>query len=148
MCLICMKYRIIILIIIIISLGKILVSCIAIHITHVRPHARTPARMHARTHARTHAPTNARTRARTHARTHEHTRSPPPTTFAVRVGAPNHDGVMVGAAGRLRHGWAPSFSTGETMADRQLIEINNARATRYSLSFGWFFALKKIARQN
>ena len=38
MCLICLKYRIIFLIIIIISLGKILFSYIAIHITHARMH--------------------------------------------------------------------------------------------------------------
>ena len=96
MCLICMKYNysIIILIIIIISLGKMLLSYIAIHITHVR--------MHARAHTLTLA---------------KRTPPPPPTTVAVRC---------VGAL-------APSFSTaGETMADRRLIEINNARATRYS----------------
>ena len=43
-CLICMKYRIIILIIIIISLGKILLSYFAnTSRTHARTHARTPA---------------------------------------------------------------------------------------------------------
>ena len=67
-CLICMKYRIIILIIIIISLDKILSSYIA---------------NTSRTHGRTHA----------HTRVHAH----PHTTVAVRCfGAPNHDSVMVG----------------------------------------------------
>ena len=81
-CLICMKYRIIILIIIIISLGQILLSYIAntsrTHArTHARSHARTNARMHACTHARTHACTHACTPERTHAhapaRTNAHT---------------------------------------------------------------------------
>ena len=56
-CLICMKYRIIILIIIIISLGQILLSYIA-------NTSRTHASMHARMHMRTH------TRTRTHTHTH------------------------------------------------------------------------------
>ena len=53
MCLICMKYRIIFLIIIIISLGQILLSYIA---NTSRRHARTDARTHTRAHApaRTH----------------------------------------------------------------------------------------------
>ena len=68
MCLIRMKYRIIILIIILIRLGEILSSYIAKHITHIRMHGRTDA--------------------------HTHT---PRTTVAVRcVGALNHDNVMVG----------------------------------------------------
>ena len=46
-CLICMKYRIIILIIIIISLGQILLSYIA-NITHARTHRRTHAHTHRR----------------------------------------------------------------------------------------------------
>ena len=67
MCLICMKYRIIILIIIIISLGKISLSYIA-------------------NTSRTHAHTRSRTR----------THPSPPTTVAVRcIGAPNQS-VMVG----------------------------------------------------
>ena len=70
-CLIRMKYRIIILIIIIISLGKILSSYIA-------------------NTSRTHACTDVRTRTLAHTHT-------PRTTVAVRcVGAPNHDVVMVG----------------------------------------------------
>ena len=68
MCLICMKYRIIILIIIIISMGKISLSYIA---------------NTSRTHARTHAPT----------REHAH---PTRTTVAVRcIGAPNQS-IMAG----------------------------------------------------
>ena len=58
-CLICMKYRILFLIIIIISVGQILLSYIA-----------NTSRMHARTHARTYASTHLRTHERTHARTH------------------------------------------------------------------------------
>ena len=66
-CLICMKYMIIILIIIIISLDKILSSYIA-------------------NTSRTHACTGVRTR----------TRTPPHTTVAVRCfGAPNNDSVLV-----------------------------------------------------
>ena len=78
-CLICMKYyRIIILIIIIISLGQILLSYIAntsrTHArTHARAQARTHARMHAHTRTRTHTPTHALTHSRTHARPQAHT---------------------------------------------------------------------------
>ena len=69
-CLICVKYRIIILIIIIISLDKILSSYIA---------------------------NTSRTHARMHGRTHVHTCAHPHTTVAVHCfGAPNHDSVMVG----------------------------------------------------
>ena len=69
MCLICMKYRIIILIIIILSMGKISLSYIA-----------NTSRTHASMHART----------RTHARSHARTRTPPhphqrPSLFAVSV---------------------------------------------------------------
>ena len=54
-CLICMKYRIIILITIIISLGEILLSYIANKSrTHPLMHARTRARMHSRNHAHAH----------------------------------------------------------------------------------------------
>ena len=54
-CVICMKYRIIILIIMIISPGKILLSYCK-HITHPRMHARTHAYTH--THGHTHTPTH------------------------------------------------------------------------------------------
>ena len=65
MCLICMKYRIIILIIIIISLGKISVSYIA-----------NTSRTHTCTHARAHTLTLA----------YRHTPTPPrPSLFAVSV---------------------------------------------------------------
>ena len=70
-CLICMKYRIIILIIIIIGLDKILSSYIA---NTSRTHARTYARAHSRTLAYTHTPTHDRR----------------------CFGAPNHDSFMVG----------------------------------------------------
>ena len=50
-CVICMKYKIIILIIIIISLGQLLLSYFAI--THTRTHARTHARTHTLTHTHT-----------------------------------------------------------------------------------------------
>ena len=71
-CLICMKYRILMLISIIISMGKISLSYIA-------KTSRTHACMHARAHTLTRTP------------------PPPPTTIAVRsVGALNHDSVMVG----------------------------------------------------
>ena len=99
MCLICMKYRIIILIIIIIRLGKLLLSYIAIHITH--------ARMHTREHANPDL-------------------HPRPSLFAVSV-RPTMTESWLGAL---------LFDAGETMADRRLIEINNARATRYSRYFG------------
>ena len=68
-CLICMKYRIIILIIIIINLGQILLSFIAnTSRTHALIHARTHA--YTRTHARTRTRTRIRTRAHTRTRTH------------------------------------------------------------------------------
>ena len=75
-CAISMQYRKMILIIIIISLGKILLSYIA-----------NTSRTHARTHAHTHA------------RAHTHSRTQQPTTIAILavavrwVGAPNHDKV-------------------------------------------------------
>ena len=75
----CLKYRIIITIIIIISLGQILQYRIFQTNTHARTHARTHthasthARTHARTHAHTHACTHADAHARQHARTHTHT---------------------------------------------------------------------------
>ena len=72
LCLICMKYRIIILVIIIFSLGQILLSYIG---NTSRTHAR--ARTNARTHARKHARTHARTHAREHTHTHTHTHTPP-----------------------------------------------------------------------
>ena len=74
-CLICMKYRIISLIIIIISMGQILLSYIAnTSRTYARTHARTHGRPGARTHTRAHAP--ARTRAHTHT-SHTHTPASP-----------------------------------------------------------------------
>ena len=70
-CLICMKYRIF-LIIFIINLAQILLSYIAsTSRTHARTHACTHARTDGRTHTRSHAP------ARTRAHTHPHTHTPP-----------------------------------------------------------------------
>ena len=87
-CLICMKYRKIILIIIIISLGKISLSYIA-----------NTSRTHACKHARAHTLTLAKT----------HTPCTPPPTVAIRcIGAPNQS-VMVGRT---------AFEAGETMAGR------------------------------
>ena len=127
MCLICMNYRIIILIIITISLDKILSSYIA---------------NTSRTHARTHACTDVRTRTLAHTRAHSRKRTPPHTTVAVRCfGVPKHDSVMVGRT---------LSDDGETMADRRLIEI--IRRTGHPLSqryfFGSFSRIKKMLRPN
>ena len=120
MCLIGMKYRIIILIIIIISLDKILSSYYCKHITHARINGRTHA--HTRSHSRT------------------RTRTTPYTTVAVHCfSAPNHDSVMVGRT---------LSDAGETMADRRLIEINRRTGHPISQRFWTFFAYKKIARPN
>ena len=115
MCLICMKYRIIIFIIIIISLDKILSSYIA-----------NTSRTHARTYARAHSRTLAHIRAHAHA--HPHT---PVGCF----GAPNPDSVMVGRT---------LSDAGETMADRRLIEINRRTSHPISQRFWKFFAYKKM----
>ena len=82
-CLICMKYRIIILIIIIISLGQIFYRILQTH--HACTH------IHARIHARAH------TRARTHAHTCTHTAAAAVTVR--RTGyrysvSPNRDGPL------------------------------------------------------
>ena len=84
-CLICMKYTIIIFIIIFISLGQILLSYIE-NTSRTHALARTRARTHARTHTRTH----------THRRTFQ--------VSAVRfAAAPNRDGPF-----RCRQ-WASLF---------------------------------------
>ena len=82
-CLICMKYRIIILIIII-SLGQIFYRILQTH------HACTHARVYTRTRA--HACTRTHTRTRAHARTHVHTHSRrrrhrPPHMLSLFIGA-------------------------------------------------------------
>ena len=73
-CLICMKYMIIILIIIIISLGQIFIfyRILQTHhaCTHARAHTRTRVRTQARIHARAHA--HAHTRAHIHSRRRRH----------------------------------------------------------------------------
>ena len=73
-CVICRKYRILILISIISSLGQILLSYTAnTSLSHTRTHART--RTHTRTHARTNTHTCTHTRVRTHARMHARART-------------------------------------------------------------------------
>ena len=85
-CLICMKYRIIMLIIIIISLCQILLSYISN--TSRPPHARVRTRTRSRAH--THAPTHARPRMRppqhppTHPHTHTHTHTHTAVAVAIR----------------------------------------------------------------
>ena len=81
-----MKYRIIILIIIIISLGQI---CYRILQTH---HACTHARMHTRAHARIHARAHTRAHARVRTRVHVHTHSRR-TRYRYSV-SPNRDGPL------------------------------------------------------
>ena len=75
-CLNCMKYRIIIVIIIIISMGQILLSYIA-----------NTSRMHACVHTCVH--THACTRMRAHASTHPHTQTllSPPYRLSLFIGA-------------------------------------------------------------
>ena len=100
-CLICMKYKLIILIIIIISLVQILLSYIA-----------NTSRMHACTHARMHAHTHART----YACTHVHTYAPPSPRYRLSlfVGAhprrPAPLATMPVAGHSNKHGlWRPGF---------------------------------------
>ena len=106
MCVMCIQYRIIILIIIIISLGQIILSYIAnTSHRHARTNARTHARKHVRTYERTHERTHARTYAHTHTHTHTHVHTRahahPPTQRRHRPGcrcsmgrcAPIHDEV-------------------------------------------------------
>ena len=81
MCVICMTYRIIILITKIISLGQILFSYIAHARTHAHTHTRTHAHTHTRTHTHNHtlAHTHTHAHTRAHSRTLAHTRAHPPT---------------------------------------------------------------------
>ena len=92
-CLNCMKYRILFLIIIIISLGQILLSYIA---NTSRTHARTPSRTYARTPSRTHGRKHARTDACTYARTDALTRvhTPPHTHTHTAVAVSLFDGSV------------------------------------------------------
>ena len=72
--LICMKYRIIFLIINHYQPGSNIIIVHCKHITHARMHVRTDGRTHARTYARTDARTRGRTHARPNGRTHARTR--------------------------------------------------------------------------
>ena len=102
-CAISMKYKIMILIIIIITLGQILSSYIA-------NTSRTHACMHARTHARPHT------------RAHTHTALAVPVVAVRWVGAPNHDGVNTTFR---RWRW-------RSMTGRCFIQVNCRAATRHS----------------
>ena len=81
-CVICMKYRIILLIIIIISLGQIILSYMA-----------NTSRTHACIYARTHTHTRAHTRAHTHVHTRAHAHARPPTAVTIKVVAVRWVGV-------------------------------------------------------
>ena len=100
-CLICMKYRIIILLIIIISLGEIII----VYCKHIMQ-ARTLERAHASTHARARMHTRAHRRART--RVHTHT-PPSPSRFDGWV-APKRDGVNAPFCLFLWHYWPVAWS--------------------------------------
>ena len=108
-CLICMNYRIII-VIIIISLGHI---CYRILQTH---HACTHARMHTRTRARMHTRTGAHGRANTRA----HTQPSPPSPFTAQAIA-IHRRPTVTASSTGIHRGAPF------VAGSRVREINNTR---------------------
>ena len=117
-CLICMKYMIIILInIIIISLGEILLSYIAQHITHARTH--TCIHAHVRTHVH----------ICMHVHTHTHT-PPSPFRFDVSV-APKRDEVN-----------AP-FSLA-FMAGSWVMKINTRAGDPIFQRFWMFFAYQKL----
>ena len=114
-----MKYRITILIIIVIGLGQILLSYIANTIlTHAHTHTHTHARTHAHTH--THAPTS---------------------TFKLPLFdgsvAPNRDGVN---AHFRRFRW-------RSMAGRRFIQINTRAGDPVSPSFEVFSRIKKLRRR-
>ena len=119
-CLICMKYRIILLIIIIIRLGQILLLYIA-----------NTSRTHARTHARTRERTHARTRVRTHPRERVHT--PPHTHRRRRIA------IRFVCASQP---WRPAPLV--TIAGRPAIEINTGTGGPVSPRFWVFFAYKKM----
>ena len=119
-CLICMKYRIIFLIIIIISLGQILLSYIA---NTSCTHARTDAHMCACTRARTHA--NApvrthlceRTRANAPAQTSAHPPHTPPSPYRYSMGLCQPT-VMALSAGDNSWSLAIEINTGGPVSPR------------------------------
>ena len=120
MCVICMKYRIIILIIIIISVGQLVLSYIA-NTSHTRAHAH----MH------------------THARAHTHTHTPPsPFRLSLFDGslAPNRDAVNAPQTGR----WRSMAGRWRSMTGRWFIQINTRAGDPISESLWVFFACKKL----
>ena len=119
-CLICMKYRIIILIIIIISLGQIFYRILQTH--HTCTHARTRAHMHAFTHVRT--------SMRTHTHTHVAAVTVRRTGYRYSV-SPNCDGPL-----RLRQ------------CRSLAIQITTCSGDPITPIFWMFFAYKNIARPN
>ena len=113
-----MKYRIII-VIIIISLGQIFYRILQTHhaCTHTCVHTRTRAHACAQ-----HAYTRARARPHTHARTDVHTQpSPPSPSAALAIAIHRRPAVTASSAG-IRRG-APFI------AGSRVIEINNTRKT-------------------
>ena len=155
MCVICMKYRRIIIITIIISRDQILLSYI-LQTHHARTHARSHARARARTHACAHARSHARTHTRihaharthacthTHAHTHTHTHThthnthTPPSPFRLSLFdgsvAPSRDGVI---AAFRRFCW-------RSMAGRWFIQINTGAGDPISRRFWVFLRIEKL----
>ena len=113
MCLLCMKYRIII-VIIIISLGQIFYRILQTH------HACTHARVHTRTRAHACARTHTRPRAHARANTRAHTQPwPPSPSEAQSIAIHRRPAVIASPAGI--HRGAPFI------AGSRVIEINNTR---------------------
>ena len=148
MCVMCIQYRIIILIIIIISLGQIILSYIAnTSHTHARTyehtHTRTHACTHARTHERTHASTYAHTHTHVHTRAHAHAHAHPPTHCRHRPGchcsmgrcAPIHDEVNT-----------PLSPLPLAMNGRSVLHSNKQSCVRRDIrdSFGCFSRIIKV----
>ena len=132
-CLICMKYRIIILIIIIISLGEFLLSHIA---NPYRKHARRActgarARTHIHAHTLAHTRTQARGFSRTRARTHttRWRRSGSMSRWRPSVTKLTHPFRLF-----RWHAWPGSW----------VIQINPRAADQISPRFWMFFASKKL----
>ena len=115
-----MKYRIIILIIII-SLGQKIYRILQqTHhaCTHARVHTRTHTRMRAYTHACT--CTHTCTRAHTRAKTHAHTQPSPPSPSAAQAIAIHRRPAVIASSAGIHRG-APFI------AGSRVIEINNTR---------------------
>ena len=136
-CLICLKYRIIILIIIIISLGQILLSYIentprthACTLACTRAHTHTLARVPAHEHAHM-SMMSMHEHARVHTHTHTHTTEPFRLALCDGSVVPNRDGPF-----RWRQ-WASLLHSNKHMRGRSGLP-----------RFCVFFAYKKIARPN